>query len=81
MGIQPPPQLPPPPSPVCFSAGNFLFPTWALWTGIRHGQSGVNIGFKEDTHRETLTMSSCNSGKAKAEDVQKREKGAMNRAH
>ena len=44
----------------CFSAGNFLFPTWALWTSIRHDQSGVNIGLRKDTHRETLTMSSCN---------------------
>ena len=45
-----------------FSAGNFLFPTWALWTSIRHDQSGVNIALWEATHahRETLTMSSCN---------------------
>ena len=27
---------------------------------IRHDQSGVNIGLREDTHRETLTMSSYN---------------------
>ena len=44
----------------CFSAGNFLSTTWALWTSIRHNQSGVNIGLRKDTHRETLTMSSCN---------------------
>ena len=44
----------------CLSAGNFLFPTRALWTSIRHDQPGVNIGLREDTHRETLTMSLCN---------------------
>ena len=33
---------------------------WALWTSIRHDQSDVYIGLREDTHRETLTMSSCN---------------------
>ncbi len=64
-----------------FSAGNFLFPTWALWTSIRHNQSGVNVGVGEDTHRETLTMSLCKSGKTEEEGVEKREKGAMNRAH
>ena len=40
-----------------------LFPIssiWALWMSIRHDQSGVNIGLREDTCRETLTMSLCN---------------------
>ena len=60
VGIQPPHQLLFFLFSFCFSAGNFLFPTWALWTSIRHNQSGVNIGLREDTHRETLTMSSCN---------------------
>ena len=34
-----------------FSAGNFLYPTYALWTSIRHDQSGVNIVLREDTQR------------------------------
>ena len=46
-------QIPPQPFFVsfCFSAGNFLFSTWAFWTSIRQDQSGVNIVLKEDIHR------------------------------
>ena len=37
--------------PLLFFRINFLFPTWTLWTNIRHDQSGVNTGLREDTQR------------------------------
>ena len=37
--------------PLLFFCRNFLFPTWTLWTNIRHDQSGVNTGLREDTQR------------------------------
>ena len=60
------------------SAGNFLFPPWALWTSIRYDQSGVYIGLRDDTRWQCLCVT---YGRPKEEGVEKRERGAMNCAH
>ena len=69
--------------PFCFSAGNFLFPTWALWRSItiKHDQSGVNMVYRKIHTEKRWQCLRVTSGRPKEEGVEKREKGAMNCTH